>query len=77
MVTNKLHTFSRGGEPLKSFQEVEQLFREAAENSAGRGSYQIVYIVDEDLPRVSLNRDQMVEALQQLITNAMEAMPGG
>lgn len=77
MVTNKLLTFSRGGEPLRSFQEVEPLLREAAENCAGRGLYQIVYQIDKDLPRVSLDRDQIVEALQQLIMNAMEAMPGG
>lgn len=77
MVTNKLLTFSRGGEPLRSFQEVEPLLREAAENCAGRGLYQIVYQIDKDLPRVSLDRDQIVEALQQLIMNAMEAMFGG
>ncbi|ACL17124.1 CHASE4 domain-containing protein [Methanosphaerula palustris] len=77
MVTNKLLTFSRGGEPLRSFQEVEPLLHEAAENCNGRGSYQIEYRVSDDLPRVFLDRDQIVEALQQLITNAMEAMPRG
>jgi CheY-like chemotaxis protein/anti-sigma regulatory factor (Ser/Thr protein kinase) len=77
MVTNKLLTFSRGGEPLRSFQEVEPLLREAAENCTGYRSCLIVYQIDEDLPRVSLDRDQIVEALQQLIVNAMEAMPRG
>lgn len=72
-----LLTFSRGGEPLRSFQEVEPLLHEAAENCNGRGSYQIEYRVSDDLPRVFLDRDQIVEALQQLITNAMEAMPRG
>ncbi len=77
MVTNKLLTFSRGGEPLKSFQAIEPLLHEAAENSIGRGPHRVDFHVDDNLPRLSLDRDQIVEALQQLITNAREAMPGG
>lgn len=75
-LTDKLLTFSKGGEPVKEVQDV----RDVIHGAVGSGllgtssSSQIEYSPDVDLIKIDIG--QMTQALSNLIRNASDAMDG-
>ncbi|MEE9252140.1 MAG: ATP-binding protein [Thermodesulfobacteriota bacterium] len=76
-LTRQLLTFSKGGAPLKKVIALESRINEWAEfvlrGSNVRGEFHIT----EDLWRTEADEGQLSQVIQNLVLNAIQAMPGG
>jgi PAS domain S-box-containing protein len=76
-LTNQLLTFSQGGEPIKEIASIAELIKESA-NFALRGTnIKCEYEIDSDIWPVEVDHGQIVQVLDNLIVNAVQAMPKG
>ena len=76
-LTRQLLTFAEGGEPLRAAVDLAALVREAIEHALSGSHVHCTYDVGKDLHPVHVDRDQMTQVIQNLVSNALEAMPGG
>ncbi|MBU0673080.1 MAG: PAS domain S-box protein [Proteobacteria bacterium] len=76
-LTQQLLTFAKGGDPVKKKSSV----REIIEDTAGfilRGSkVKCAYRFEEDLPAIDVDSGQISQVVQNIILNAVQAMPEG
>lgn len=83
--TDRLHRvvdhYQRLGrvEPVQTAQELNALARSvlSLQEFAGQGKIRVVSELQPDLPEVRIDRDLIAGALENLLRNAMEAMPHG
>jgi PAS domain S-box-containing protein len=76
-LTQQLLTFSRGGAPVKKTMDISQLINDSC-NFAVRGSNVRCEIsISEDLLAVEVDEGQIGQVLNNLILNAVHAMPQG
>ena len=76
-LTQQLLTFSRGGSPVKGSVNIEELVRESAEFVVRGSNVRLRCSADEDLLPVHGDRGQIGQVIDNLVINAMQAMPGG
>ena len=76
-LTQQLLTFSRGGSPVKGHVHLEELVRESAEFVMRGSSVQLRFSADRDLWQVKVDRGQIGQVVDNLVINAMQAMPDG
>ena len=76
-LTHQLLTFAQGGAPVRKIVPIPPLIREtcqfALHGSNLRGSYDI----QEDLWHCDVDRNQVAQVIQNLVLNAIQAMPMG
>jgi PAS domain S-box-containing protein len=74
-LTNQLITFSKGGTPVRQTAAIGELIRETA-HFILRGSPVICeFIIPDELPPVEVDSGQISQVLQNIIINAVQAMP--
>ncbi|UCF93722.1 MAG: response regulator [Desulfobacterales bacterium] len=76
-LTQKLITFSKGGEPDKTIAGVAKLVRSATEFTLSGSNVKCEYALAEDLRPVEIDQTQVGQALHNIVLNAREAMPNG
>ncbi|HWA26551.1 MAG TPA: ABC transporter substrate-binding protein [Lacunisphaera sp.] len=76
-LTLQLLTFAKGGEPVRTTIELPELLKEAAgfalHGSSSRGDFQF----QPGLWKVNADKGQVGQVIQNLVINAVQAMPGG
>ncbi|MDW7651876.1 MAG: PAS domain S-box protein [Bacillota bacterium] len=75
-LTKQLLTFAKGGAPIKQTASVVDVVRDAAE-FALCGSNVNFSFCSEDVPYVDIDSNQIGQVINNLILNAVQAMPGG
>ncbi len=76
-LTRQLLTFAKGGEPVKRTVSLAQLLRETPDLFAGRSDVVCEFSIPEGLWPVEVDEGQFSQVIQNLILNAVEAMPEG
>ena len=76
-ITRQLLTFARGGEPEKSFVDIRQLVEEAVVFSLHGSNCREAFEFDEELWPLVADAGQLHQVLNNLMLNAIQAMPGG
>ena len=76
-LTRQLLTFSKGGEPVKATASIADIIRDSADFVLHGSNVNCVYSLSDDLRLVDIDRDQMSQVIQNIIINAMDAMPAG
>lgn len=76
-LTTQLLTFSKGGEPIQRQVEVRDLLRGALEFALSGSNVNYRLQLAKNIYPVSIDPDQMNQAVQNIIINAMQAMPDG
>jgi PAS domain S-box-containing protein len=76
-LTQRLITFSRGGEPVKKVIAVERVIREAAAIALSGSSARADISVHGEVWPVEADEGQISQAMNNLLLNATQAMPGG
>jgi len=76
-LTEQLQTFAKGGEPVKKVTVVEELLREVVSLSLCGTDVKCELFIPEKLSRVDIDESQISQVFNNLILNAVQAMPGG
>ncbi len=76
-LTQQLLTFARGGSPVKETTSIAELIKEAASFTLRGSNVSCVYNFPENLPTVDVDRGQIAQVIQNLVLNAVQAMPEG
>jgi signal transduction histidine kinase len=76
-LTQQLLTFAKGGNPVRKTVALPEIVREAAESLLHGSSVRCDYEMGPGLWSANVDRDQVAQTIQNLVLNAVEAMPGG
>ena len=76
-LTYQLLTFSKGGAPVKAVASMAEIIRESTGFCLRGANVRCEYILPEDLWPVEVDRGQINQVMNNLILNAVQAMPGG
>jgi len=76
-LTTQLLTFSKGGEPIQRQVEVRELLRGALDFALSGSNVNYRLQLAKNIYPVSIDLDQMNQAVQNIIINAVQAMPEG
>jgi len=76
-ITNRFITFSEGGEPLKTTQNLNKMIKTTLEDFSSAPGIQWSFKLAGSLHPVSADEEQIRQVIQHLVQNAIEAMPGG
>jgi PAS domain S-box-containing protein len=76
-LTYQLLTFSKGGAPVKRTSSLKDLIRDSAGFASRGTSVRIEYAFDDDSWAVEIDEGQMSQVINNLVINAIQAMPDG
>jgi two-component system, cell cycle sensor histidine kinase and response regulator CckA len=76
-MAKQLLTFARGGAPVKKAVSLSKLVGEVAALALNGSNVRCVLEIPEHLPPVKADEGQLVQALSNILINAMQAMPEG
>ncbi len=76
-LTQQLLTFARGGAPLKRLADVGALVREAAAFAGHGSSCSCEFDIPDDVWPAEVDAGQVGQVVQNIVINAVQAMPGG
>ncbi len=76
-LTQQLLTFSKGGEPIKKPIVLSRLFHEFATFALGGANVKLAYTPPDNLWAVEVDEGQFSQVINNLILNAVQAMPEG
>jgi PAS domain S-box-containing protein len=76
-LTRQLLTFSKGGAPVKKAASIAELIRESAFFALRGTNVEAVFTIPADLWTLEVDEGQMSQVINNLIINAVQAMPGG
>lgn len=76
-LTQQLLTFAKGGEPIKENVTLPELIQESAEFASRGSAVNLRYEFSENLPPALADRGQLSQVIQNLVLNAVQAMPNG
>jgi two-component system, cell cycle sensor histidine kinase and response regulator CckA len=76
-MAKQLLTFARGGEPVKKALSLSKLVSEVAALALNGSKVHCKIEMPESLPLVRGDEGQLIQALSNIVINAMQAMPGG
>jgi len=76
-LAQQLLTFSRGGMPVKKAVNISELITESVKFCLKGRNIKCEFFFDEDIYAVEADQTQISQVIQNLIINAMQAMPGG
>ncbi|HEX8947505.1 MAG TPA: PAS domain S-box protein [Dissulfurispiraceae bacterium] len=76
-LTRQLLTFAKGGEPIKRKTRIDELARESVDFALHGSNVKCAYTVPEGLWKTEVDTGQMSQVFNNLIINAVQAMPHG
>ena len=76
-LTQQLLTFSKGGEPVTTMASIEEIIRDSADFVLRGSKSRCDYHFAEDLWPVEIDSGQIGQVIQNIIINALHAMPEG
>ena len=76
-LTQQLLTFSKGGEPVKKVELISEIIKDSTNFILTGGKVHCEYDIEDDLWPVNIDTGQMSQVVQNIIINAMHAMPDG
>ena len=76
-LTQQLLTFAKGGEPIRTAVSLAEVVREAAEFALHGSSVRCDFALADDLRPADVDKGQIGQVVQNLVLNAIQAMPGG
>ena len=76
-LTLQLLTFAKGGDPVRTAIELPELLRESADFALHGSNAKCVFEIAEELWPANADKGQVGQVLQNLVINAVQAMPGG
>ncbi|PKM79381.1 MAG: hypothetical protein CVU88_06090 [Firmicutes bacterium HGW-Firmicutes-13] len=76
-LTSQLQTFAKGGEPVKKVTSIEELMKEVISFSLSGTGVTCRFFFPEKLFLVDADESQMSQVINNLILNAVQAMPDG
>jgi signal transduction histidine kinase/CheY-like chemotaxis protein len=76
-LTRQLLTFAKGGEPMRAPLQLPEFVKETVLRSLHGSPVRSDYSIASGLWPVLVDKDQLSQALQSLVLNAVQAMPGG
>ncbi len=76
-LSKRLTTFATGGNPMKKNMSLSGLLTEAVDTLLKGSNINPEFDLPDDLYTVAINEDLMKQAINNLVINAMEAMPQG
>jgi len=76
-LTQQLLTFARGGSPVKEKTSLARLLHETVDFSIRGTNVKAVYMIPDDLWPVEADTGQISQVLNNLVINAVQAMPKG
>jgi signal transduction histidine kinase/CheY-like chemotaxis protein len=76
-LTQQLLTFAKGGGPLRATIELPELVKRAADLALHGSNVRCEFSAAADLWTASVDKEQIIQAIQNLVLNAVQAMPRG
>jgi two-component system cell cycle sensor histidine kinase/response regulator CckA len=76
-LTRQLLTFSKGGYPVKKIASVTEIIRESARFALSGSNVKCQLSIPDDILAVNVDEGQIGQAINNIILNAIHAMPGG
>ncbi|HNT28981.1 MAG TPA: ATP-binding protein, partial [bacterium] len=76
-LTTQLLTFSKGGHPVRRTTDLLATLRESVGFSSAGSSIKVTVLVDGDIAPVWADEGQILQLLNNLLLNAVQAMPSG
>ncbi len=76
-LTQQLLTFSKGGDPVKKTASIEEIVRKTCSFTLSGSKVRCKYDFVDDLLLVEVDKGQLSQVIQNLIINAIQAMPKG
>ncbi|MFA4823639.1 MAG: response regulator [Methanoregula sp.] len=76
-LTGRLLTFSRGGEPVRKITDIVPLIEGAVQHAVSDAAFTVHYSIDKPLPKAFIDTTQIIEALFQILENAVHSMQKG
>jgi CheY-like chemotaxis protein len=76
-LTKQLLTFSRGGAPVKEIASVKELIEETVGFCLAGSNADYRLEIPDDLPAATIDKGQIDQVLNNLLINALQAMPAG
>jgi len=76
-LTQQLLTFSRGGEPVKKIASITEVIKDSSDFVLRGSNIRCEYQFVEDLWSVEIDSGQISQVIQNIIMNAIHAMPTG
>ncbi len=76
-LTQQLLTFARGGEPVRSAVRLPEVVKEAANFALHGSKVRCEFAIEEGLWTAEVDKGQIGQVVQNLVINAVQAMPDG
>ncbi len=76
-LTQQLLTFARGGEPIRSAVNLPEVVREAAQFALHGSKVRCDFAIEDGLWSAEVDKGQIGQVVQNLVINAVQAMPEG
>ena len=76
-LTHQLLTFAKGGEPIRSVVQLAEVVRETTKFSLHGANVRGEFAIEPDLWAADVDKGQIGQVVQNLVLNAVQAMPGG
>ena len=73
-LTKKLLTFSKGGFLTKESTNIVEIVEEVAEFVTTGTSIKVIYNIDENIPSIMIDKEQISEVIHNIILNARQSM---
>jgi PAS domain S-box-containing protein len=76
-LTSQLLTFSQGGAPIKKIKNIQKLLKDSASFALSGSAVKCAFFIQDDLYTVKVDTGQLMQVVNNLVINAIQAMPNG
>lgn len=73
-LSNQLLTFSKGGDPVLHPERLDILTKNTIDSTVSSSNVKVVYNIEKELQLVMIDKDQIIQVIENITQNAIEAM---